>query len=881
MDKELDDELRNHIDLLVAAKIRTGMTEAEARREARLEFGGLDQIKEDCRESRGTMAVVSLLQDIRFAARQLLKNPGFALITVFTLALGIGANISIFSVLEGILFKALPYPNPERLVSVELSPLALDPSLRGMAPEDYFVFRDQSHTFQDIGIYAETDSDRDVNVTGVTEPERVHALGVTYGVLSSLGVPAIYGRIFSRADDSPGAPLTAVLTYSYWQRNFGADPSIVGRNITIDGKTRQIIGVLPREFRFFETPDLAVILPLQLDSTRVHQGNFSYFGIGRLRTGVTLRQASADLERMLPIVFDSFPPTPGISIDSLRKARMSPNLLVLKEDVVGNIGSALWVLMGGIGLVFLIACANVANLLLVRTDSRQHELALRAALGASRRRIAVLLLCESVIIGLLGTIVGLALAFAGLRFLIAFAPQGLPRISDIGINLPVLVFTLAVALFSSLLFGLIQVVKFANISAFLSPSNRTLTPSRERYRVRNFFVIVQVALAVVLLVFSGLMIRTFRALTRVNPGFASPSELQTFRIAIPPSAVADDRTVVRAEQQIQSKIAAVQGASAVAFSSAVPLQGDHRLDNVFAADHRYAEGALPPLRHLLFISPGFFQTLGIPFRAGRDITWTETFNRVPVALVSENLARELWHTPAQALGKHIRISTVDDWREIIGVVGDVHDESLDKPAQADVYWPVLRANFQGRDSQVSRYVTFTVRSPRAGSEKFMNEIRQAIWSVDANLPLASVHTLDYFYEKSMARTSFTLAMLVIAGAMALLLGTIGLYGVIAYSAAQRTREIGIRIALGSNRSDVVKLVLREGMPVIALGLGIGLLASLGSTRLLSSLLFRVPATDPLTFGGVAFLLAVIAVFACYIPARRASRVDPMVALRYE
>jgi predicted permease len=881
LDRDLDEELRSHVEMRAADNISSGMAPDEARYDAQRRFGNTTLVKEDAREMDIIGWLDTAARDLRYAVRMLRRSPGFTAVAVLTLALGIGSTTAIFSVLDGVVLKPLSYPHPEQLVSVEVTPLALDPSLRGMAPEDYFVFRDQSRTFQEIGIYAETDTDRDVNVTGFAEPERVHALHVTHGVLSVLGIPPMFGRIFSPSDDSPGAPPTAILTYGYWQRKFSADPSAVGKTIAVDGMARQVIGVLPRNFRFLDAQDLALILPLQLDRNKTYLADFSYFGIARLNVGSTLAQASADVARMLPIALDTFPPPAGLSLDLLKKAGLAPSLQLLKQDVVGNVSLLLWVLMGGIGMVLLIACANVANLLLVRTEGRQHELALRAALGASRRRIAVQLLCESAVIGLLGSIFGLGLAWAALRFLVALAPAGLPRISDIGVNLPVLLFTLAIALLTSLLFGLIPVLKHAGVRAVLTETARTLGQSRERHRARNFLVTVQVALALVLLICSGLMIRTFRALTQVNPGFVRPAELQTFRISIPPSDVPDDARVPRIEQQIQDKLAAIPGVSSVAFSSAVPLDGDSRFDNVFAADRTYAEGALPPLRHLLFISPGYLHTLDIPLIGGRDLSWADTYNQVPVALISENFAREYWGTPAEALGKRIRISSVDDWRQIIGVVGDVHDESMDKPARTDVYWPALLAKFQGRPLRVTRYATFIVRSPLAGSESFMNQIRHAVWSVDANSPLASLHTLDYFYAKSMARTSFTVVMLGIAGAMALLLGTVGLYGVIAYSVSQRTREIGVRMALGAQRRDVMSLVLGEGMLVILIGLAIGLVVSLAVTRFLSSLLVGVTANDPLTFAGVAVLLALVALAACYIPARRAMCVDPIVALRYE
>src|SRR3984893_882128 len=880
-DADLEQEMRLHLELRQQEQLQSGMTADDARAATRRRFGNATYLHEESHIAWGWEWVENVAQDARCGVRMLRKSPRFTAIAVLTLALGIGATTAIFSVLDGVVLKPLSYPHPEQLVSVEVTPLALDPSLRGMAAEDYFVFRDQSRTFQDIGIYAETDTDRDVNVTGFAEPERVHALDVTHGVLSVLGVPAMFGRTFSPSDDSPGAPPTAIITYGYWQRKFSADPSAVGKTIIVDGMARQIIGVLPRNFRFLDVQDLALILPLQLDRNKTHLANFSYFGIARLNAGSTLTEASTDVARMLPITLDSFPPPPGLSLDLLKKAGLAPNLLPLKQDVVGNVGLLLWVLMGSIGMVLLIACANVANLLLVRTEGRQQELALRAALGASRRRIAAQLLCESAIIGLLGSIFGLALACAALRFLVPLAPSGLPRIGDIGVHLPVLHFTLGITLFTTLLFGLIPVLKHAGVRAGVPEGGRTLGVNRERHRARNLLVTMQVALALVLLICSGLMIRTFRVLLHINPGFARPTELQTFRISIPDSDVPDDIGVARIEQQIQDKLAAIPGVSSVGFSSAVPMDGDSVFDNVFAADPAYAQGALPPLRHLLFVSPGYLRTLGIPLVAGRDLTWADTDNRVPVALISKNFAREYWGTPAEALGKRIRVNSVDDWREIIGVVGDVRDDGVDKPARTDVYWPTLLARFQSRPLRAKRQVAFVLRSPLAGSASFMNQIRQAVWSVDGNLALASVYTLNYFYTRSMARTSFTLVVLGIAGVMALLLGTVGLYGVIAYSVSQRTREIGVRMALGAQRRDVMSLVLGEGMWVILIGLAIGLAGSLALTRFLSSLLVGVTATDPLTFAGVAVLLALIALAACYMPARRAMLVDPMLALRYE
>ena len=811
--------------------------------------------------------------------RRLRRAPMFTFITLFTLAAGIGANIAVFSVLEGILLKPLAYPHPEQLVGVWHNAPGLNIAELNMAPSNYFVYRDQSRTFQDIGIY-QNDS---VSVTGVAQPEQVRALDVTDGTLPLLGVSPVLGRLFMRQDDSPSATKTVLVTYGYWQSKFGAAPSTIGRTILVDGTARQIIGVLPQKFHFLDQQDVALILPLQLDRGKTFLGQFSYEGLARLKAGTTLAEANADVARMLPIVMGSFPPPPGFSLELFKKARIGPNVRPLKQDVVGDVGKLLWVLMGGIGMVLLIACANVANLLLVRTEGRQQELAIRAALGASQARIAAELLFESLVIGLMGSVLGLGLAYAALRLLVAMAPTGLPRLGEIGIDGPVLLFTLVIAMFTSLLFGLVPVFKYARAHAAtgLREGGRTLSQGRERHRARNILVTVQVALAFVLLICSGLMIRTFRALSQVNPGFVRAAQVETFRLDIPDSQASSPELVLRMEQQISQKLAAIPGVSSVGFSSSLPMDGNGWHDPVFAQDRAYAQGELPALRTFEFISPEYLQTVGIPLVAGRNLTWTDTYNKIPVALISENFARQYWRDPANALGKRIRVASIDDWREIIGVVGNVRNDGINQPASTSVYWPILTAKFESDPVQVRRNVAFAMRTPRAGSQAFMNEVRQAVWSVNANLPVANSHTLDYYYQRSMARTSFTLVMLGIAGAMALLLGSVGLYGVIAYSVSQRTREIGIRMALGATLQNVRKMVVMQGMRLASIGVIVGIAAALALTRLMAGLVYGVKTWDPVVFISVAVLLSAVSWFAAYMPARRASRVDPMVSLRYE
>jgi predicted permease len=824
----------------------------------------------------------SFRNQLRQVLRRLGRAPMFTVITLITLAAGVGANTVVFSVLEGVLLKPLPYPHSEELVGVWHTAPGINIPELNMSPSNYFIYREQGHSFQDVGMY-QGDS---VSVTGVGEPEQVRALDVSDGTLPILGVQPTLGRLFRHEDDVPGAPLTAVLSYAYWQKKFGGDPNIIGRMLVVDGKGRQIIGVLPNGFHFLDQEDAAIFTPLQFDRNKTNLGNFSYEALARLKPGITLQQANADVGRMLPIVESTFPAPPGFSIKLFRDARIGPSVRPLKQDVVGDVGKVLWVLMGSIGMVLLIACANVANLLLVRMEGRRQELALRAALGAGWWRIAGELLLESVILGLLGGVVGLGLAYAALRVLVAVAPAGLPRISEVGINEPVLLFTLAVSLFASLLFGCVPILKYAGarLTTGIREGGRGSSQSREQHRARNTLVVVQVALALVLLICSGLMIRTFRALTKVNPGFTNPAELQSFRIFIPESNVKEPERVIRMEEEILHKLEAIPGVSAVSIGTKLPMAGGPGSgwhDPILVEGRTYAEGEFPPLRLQKCVSPGFSKTLGTPLIAGREITWTDTYKKTPVAIISENLAREYWHEPAAALGKRIQISTKDDWREIIGVVGDIHDDGVNSKPPTSVYWPLLLAKFESEDISVRRDVAFILRSPAAGSEGLLKNVREAVWSVDANLPLADVHTFSYYYGRSLARTSFTLIMLGVAGAMALLLGVVGIYGVIAYSVSQRTREIGIRMALGAQQPTVTGMFVRHGLLLTGVGVACGLVAAVLLMRLMSSLLFNVNPVDPVTYGTVSLGLAATAWLASYLPSRRAATVDPVEALRAE
>jgi predicted permease len=818
---------------------------------------------------------------VRQVLRRLGRAPLFTVLTLITLAVGIGATTLIFSVVDGVLLKPLAYPHPEQLIGVWHKANVTGIDEVGMCPSFYFIDREQNKTLEDIGLYT-GDS---LSVTGAGEPERVDGLDVTQGTLPILGVKPVLGRLFTQGDDTAGNAETVLLEYGYWQKKFGRSPSVIGQMITVDGKPRQIIGVLPKDFHFLDWDDAALVLPMQMDRSKTHLGNFSYEGVARMKPGVTMERTSADLQRLVPIALRSFPAPPGFSAKLFEDADFRMNLRPLKRDVVGDVGNALWVLMGSIVMVLLIACANVANLLLVRVEGRRQELAVRAALGAGWRRIAGDLLFESVVLSAIGSALGLGLAYAGLRVLVALAPTGLPRIHEIGINLPVLLFTLGLAAVTGLLIGLVPVFKFAGeqLNANLREGGRAQSQSRERHRARSTLVVVQVALALVLLICSGLMIRTFRALENVNPGFVGGNSLQTFRIYVPETQIPDkDRDkLMHMEQDMMNKLAALPGVQSVSLSSSVPMQGYNNNDVLFAQDHTYREGEVPPIRRFRFIAPGLFKTMGTPLIAGRDLTWEDLYQKLPVAIISENFAQEYWGSPQNALGKRIRVSTMDDWRQIVGVVSNVYDDGVSKKAPTMVYWPLMMNNYESQKEMVQRGVAVVIRSPRAGSEAFMSELRRVVWSEDASLPLADPHTEGYYYTHSMARTSFTLVMLAVAGAMALLLGVVGIYGVISYSVTQRTREIGIRMALGAQRQTITGMFVRDGLVLAGIGIGCGLVAAFAAMRLMQSLLFGVSPVDPVTYAAITVAVFATAWVACWVPSRRAATVDPMHALRAE
>ncbi len=819
---------------------------------------------------------MNALPALRYTVRKLLHAPLFTIACILTLAIGIGATTAIFTVINGVLLKPLPYKDSGDLLSIRHTAPGLNMVDVPQAPALYLTYREQGQrVFDELAMWQE---DR-IAVTGMGQPEQVDGLDMTDGTLPMLGVRPMLGRNFTKEEDTAQGARVVLLSYGYWQRKFGGDPSAVGKILRLDGDSHEIIGVMPKDFHSIEG-DPELYLPMRLDRAKIFMGNFSYGGAARLKKGATLEQVRSEMSRLIVVATESFPSPGAITLDMLREAHFAPNVKPLKEFVVGDIGKILWVLLGTVGIVLLIACANVANLYLVRAEGRQREIAIRTALGASAGRIRREFLAESVVLGLMGGVVGTVLAYAGVRLLVALGPTSLPRLKEISIDPAVLLFALVVSVIAGILFGLVPSFKYGNPELVpMLKEGRGQSAGRERHHARNTLVISQIALALVLLVASGLMIRSFQQVRKIDPGFRDPKNVLTLRIAIPKAEVPDDEAAVRMHELIAAKIGAIPGIRAVGLSSSIPLDNNTSHDPIYVEDKPGREGVIPPVRDFRWVGGGHFEALGWPVLAGRTITWADVHTHAPVAMVTEDFARAFFKTLGAAIGKRIRQDPGSAWREIIGVVGSVHDDGLDKPATPAIYWPMIQDHWWRNETNVQRTMTYAIRTSNIGTSSLENQVRQAVWSINPNLPLANVRTLDTILQRSMARTSFAMIMLGIAAGVALLLGAIGIYGVISYIVSQRTREIGVRMALGARRVDVTNMVLRHGMSLAAAGLVVGLVAAVLLSRLMTALLFGVSAFDPLTYGAVALAVGSIALVASWIPAFRAAGVQPVEALR--
>jgi predicted permease len=879
---DLSASIQEHIEERTEELIDEGMPAAQAQQTARREFGNVNLIEERSREAWQWQRVESLLVDLKHVFRRLRRSPGFAITVILTLAIGIGANTAVFSVLNSVLLQALPYPQPQQLVSLHLDApgapgLAQFRSELRLSASMYFTFARHNRTFQSVGIWGPGTA----SITGLAQPEQVNTAQISGGVLETLNVPALTGQWLTAADQDSHGLGRVMLSYGYWQRRFGGDPGVVGRTISVNSQPRVIAGVMPRGFKVVNY-DFDLLVPMALDPVKEQLAGFAYRGIARLRPGVDLPQANADLVRLLNEWMDSWTNGPGSDPHWYLRWKIAPALQPLKEAVVGSIQTVLWVVMATIGAVMLIACTNVANLLLVRADARQQELAVRSALGAGRWRIARELLLESVTLGLLGGAAGVAVAYGGLRLLTTIGPAELPRMSEISLDGWSIAFTLILSVLSGLFFGAIPVLRYvpARQDMTLLGAMRTSSVSRERQRGRNLLVVAQVAMALVLLIGAVLMIRTFLAMRNVDPGFSDPKSLQVMRLTIPETLVRDSTTVVHMQNSILDKLAAIPGASSAGFAASVPMSGAEPSWDEILIEGKTYDGDNPPMRLYNYVSPGYFHTAGTRLIAGRDFSWAEVYNVRPIGILSEGLARELWGSPQAAIGKRFHEYPSQPWHEVVGVVQDVRENGVDQMSPATVYWPSLMGDTSAPEKLGAwRTVYFAIRSNRAGTQTFINEMQQAVWSVNSNLPVADISTMQEIYSDSMARTSFTLVMLAIAGSMALVLGIIGIYGVISYTVSQRTREIGIRLALGAQKSELKWMFVRSALTLTAVGIVIGMGSAAGLMQLMKSLLFGTSPLDPATYLVVLFVLAASAVAASYLPARRAAAVDPVEALR--
>ena len=884
MDREIEDEIASHLAEAKDEYIQRGLSPEDAHWAALRSFGGVTQSKEVYRQVRSFMWLDDLMRELRYALRTLRRSPGFATAAIFMLALGIGATTAMFSVVNGVLLRPLPYPEQDRLIEIVHEAPGVGANALFASPAIYFAYRDYGRAFEAVGLW-DWDSSP-VTVTGSGEPESVTSLEVTREILPILGAMPIMGRTFGEADDQPGSAPTALISYGYWQRRFrGRDP--VGQALIVDGVARQIVGVLPQSFRFFDY-SADIFYPLQLSRADAMFPSFDGKAIARLKSGVTLAQANADAANLIPILSKEFAPRGAdlaLLSAQLGRLKFAPRFRWLKDAVVGDLRETLWVLMGTVGLLLLIACANVANLVLVRTHSRQPELVLRAALGAGWAGLARVVLTESAILGLLGGAAGVAVAYLSLPLLLLLGAEDLPQIMSVTVDPMALAAAVGAAVIATLLFAIVPVVQLALARlplAALHAGGRSMAGERQGNRIRHVLVVAQVAIALVLLVGSGLMIRTFYTLRNVDPGFREPEGIQTFQLTIPrgdapaagPAAEAARERTLRMQHAIVDRLAAVPGVDSAGFSSfndGLPLDGDGRsIPRSRYVDGREAARSMTTGWEQQRVSPGFFETLRTPLVAGRVFDWADVHERRPVMLVSENLARTEFGSAGAALGRRLSSDAADPGAEIVGVVHDVHHNGLNEPAPETAIFPAIATDTS----------SFVVRSRvRVATAAFLRELHEAVWSVNGTLSPANVRTFGELYRRAMARTTMTLLLLAVTGGVALLLGLIGIYGIVAYAASQRRREIGVRLALGARPGEVQRLFVKRALVLVSIGVVIGLGGAAALTRWMASQLFGVSPLDPSTHVAVALGLVAIGTIASYVSALRGTTLDPATVLK--
>jgi predicted permease len=853
--EELNEEIQGHLELAARENMESGLAPKDAQTAARHEFGSIALAEEVTRDMWGGRWFADLLQDIRFALRTLRKSRGLTAVAVLTLALGVGANTAVFSVINGVLLSPLPYKNPKQLVVMKEN---------DSLPNVMDIQRQVRAFSQGGGINVER-----MDYTGGTEPVQVRVGLINAGFLETLGVQPMLGRIISPGEDVQGGPRLAMASNHFWQNYLGSDPHAVGNTIHLGGNSYTVIGVMPASFAPpAEHADVFVSLWVGSPGAAADRGVHFMHTYWRLKAGVTLAQAQTDMAAIDRRLAERYP-----AEEKERKRQ----LVSLHEWLVGDVRSALLVLFGAVGLVLLIACANFASLLMVRALAERQELVIRAALGAGRGRLIRKALTESVLLSVLGGAAGLLFAQWGTSMLLALKPEKLARLSGIHMDTGVLLFVLVVSVLTGIVFGMVPVwiAARADVAEALKESGRSTTASRMGHSIREILVTSELAVALVLLVGAGLLIKGFSRLRSMNPGFNS-ANVMTMYLQLPTTRYGEIPKQTQFRRELLTRLNFLPGVQA-AMVTDIPLGGNY-VDHRFVIDGRppVAVGGEPEVQ-TLSVMGNYFRVMQIALRAGREFTPLDREGQPLVAIVNEEMVREFF-PHEDPIGVRIRWAGdtgLPRWMTVIGVVGDVKHSGLNQPTDPAVYTP-----FSQSDEAWRRFMTLAIRA-RDASLGLVEEVKRQIWSLDAQIPVGDVHAMDELIAVSLAQQRFNMLLLGLFAALALILAAVGIYGAMAYAANLRTHEIGIRTALGAQRRDVLRLVMRDGAKIALFGIASGIAGALALTHLMASLLFEVKPTDPATFAGVAILLAFVVLAACYIPARRAMRVDPMVALRYE
>jgi predicted permease len=873
-DRELRDEIQSHLEMAKRDRVERGQDKEEAERAVRREFGNVGLVREVTRDVWGWSLFERLMQDLRFGVRMLAKSPGFAAVAILTMTLGIGANTALFSVVNGILLNPLPYPDPEQLVTLAESKPNFDSG--SISFPNFRDWRKDNRTFSMMGI----SRSYSYSLTGRGEAEQVSAEFISSDYLAVLGVKPVIGRLFSEGEDDMGASPIVLIGEGFWNRKFGAAPDIVGQGLTLDGRTFTIIGVVPASFKLqvwsFRSSDVyAPIGQWTNPFLNVRTAGLGFHGVGRLKPGVTIQQARADMKRVTGDLAAAFPDA---------DTGIGATLMPLKEQMVGYLRPLLLVLLAAVGFVLLIACVNVANLLMARATGRTREFAVRAALGADRGRIVRQLLTESMLLALAGGGLGLLLAAWGTKVALRNLPSALPRANEIGLDLRVLLFTMGASLLCGILFGLVPALRTSkpNLHDTLKEGGRGA--SGGKHRAQGVFVVSEMAMALVLLIAAGLMIRSLSALWNVNPGFDSHNVL-SFGVALAPSTKATSPDAVRAQlREVQNRLASTPGVKAASLSwGALPLGGDDE-------DLFYLEGQPKPASEndmswaiSYVVQEDYLKVMRIPLQRGRFLTAQDSEHSSHVIVIDDFFARKFFGDE-DPVGKRVILNSKGGVAEIVGVVGHVKQWGLDsddkQSLRAQLYFPFMQLPDAAMQPSSWSGTGVVVRF-EGDAHAVATAIRSGLRGMSGEQVMYSVQTMEEVIADTLAERRVSMIVLGAFAALALGLASIGTYGVISYLVGQRTHEIGIRMALGAKQGDVMRLVLREGLKMTALGVVLGLIAAAGLTRLMANLLFGVSATDPPTFAGVAVVLTFVALVACYVPARRAMKVDPIVALRYE